>query len=85
MRQAHAGDTDGIVRVVIEAGLFPEEAADFVRDMMGSYFAEGQGTAHRCVMEDQEDDLVGASYVRPVRCHSRLLRQDRLRRGSACP
>lgn len=59
-------DTARVVELTIASGLFPPDAEGFLENMMASYFDSGQASGHTCLVDEEEDSLLGVVYYEPA-------------------
>jgi ribosomal protein S18 acetylase RimI-like enzyme len=66
IRPITPSDTSAIAALAIDAGLFPPEAGDFLHEMMANYFKDNQIQGHACVVEEENNVLLGVAYYEPA-------------------
>lgn len=71
IRSMTADDADGIVRLVVAAGMFSFEEADLVRDLLDEVGA-GSRESHVCLVDTQDEQVVGVAYYQPKEAADRV-------------
>jgi ribosomal protein S18 acetylase RimI-like enzyme len=64
IRSMRPDDADGIVELVVAADMFAPEEADVVRGLL-KQFGTGSGEDHACLVDEQDERIVGAAYYQP--------------------
>lgn len=66
IRETTPEDTEPLVQIAIDAGMFPAEAAGFLEDMFAKHFANGLSEGHVCLTDIEDDEPSGMAYAKPV-------------------
>lgn len=59
-------DAAAIATLSVDAGLFPPEQIAFLDEMMENYFNIYQAKGHQCVVDEENDMLLGVAYYEPA-------------------
>lgn len=59
-------DASAVAALSVDAGLFPPEAIAFLDEMMANYFKDNQSNGHICVVDEENDTLLGVAYYEPA-------------------
>jgi ribosomal protein S18 acetylase RimI-like enzyme len=59
-------DAAAVGRLAIASGLFPEDASSFLDKMMADYFGGNMADGHRCVVVEENGQLLGVAYYEPA-------------------
>lgn len=59
-------DSSAVAELSIDSGLFPLEARSFLDEMMVNYFKDNQSNGHVCVVDEENDTLLGVAYYEPA-------------------
>ncbi|MDX2138577.1 MAG: GNAT family N-acetyltransferase [Chloroflexota bacterium] len=66
IRTISPADAAAIATLSVDAGLFPPEHIAFLDEMMVNYFNIYQAKGHRCVVDEENDILLGVAYYEPA-------------------
>ena len=64
IRPMRPGEGDGIVTLVVAAEMFSPDEADVVRGLLDQ-FSAGSDDGHVCLVDEQDEQLVGVAYYQP--------------------
>ena len=64
IRTMKPDDTAGVVAIVVAAGMFSPDESEVVLELLGHYSA-GSAEGHVCLVDEQDDELVGVAYYQP--------------------
>ncbi|MBL8162233.1 MAG: GNAT family N-acetyltransferase, partial [Anaerolineae bacterium] len=59
-------DASAVAALSVDAGLFPQEAIPFLDEMMVNYFKDNQANNHVCVVDEENNTLLGVAYYEPA-------------------
>lgn len=59
-----ADDAEGVVDLVVAAGMFPAEESGVVRTLL-DHLAAGSDEHHVCLVEEQDEHVVAVAYYQP--------------------
>lgn len=72
IRELAAADAAAVVDLVVAAGMFTEDEAPFVGEMLSGYEGAAREEGHIGVVDDGPDGLVGVAYYQPKSAADRV-------------